>query len=229
MLKRQWELRKDELIVIIVIMAVMTIGMSALVNILIAFVDDGEALVQISPVAGVIGIAIFLVIFVGFAFSPMFNLAVSCGETRKQFFVGYLLFSLFESILSVGIIILMSILEKAVLQVVVNDKVIVETASYVFQAKYITLGVLFVIALVMLCNAMTMRYGKTAFWIIWAVWMVCSIGSSKIISFIAHTEWIKDLLKKVLPATGTLVVGYLLVPVMLGIAWGYLRKQRVTW
>lgn len=228
MLKRQWELRKEELIVITIIMVIMTLGLSAFVNIILAVADGGEEFVEIAPAFGVIGVAISLILFVGFSFASRFNLAISCGETRKSFMTGYLLSSLFESVFAMGITLIASWIERIILRVVAQDAVIIETGKYVFQMKYLVLGVMFVIALVMLCNALTMRYGKIAFWIIWAVWMVCSLGSSKIISFIVHTEWIKDFLQKVLPATGTLVVGYLLVPVMLGIAWGYLRKQRVT-
>ena len=228
MLKKQWELRKDELILIAVIMAVMTMGMSAIVNIIIAIVDDGDEFIQIAPVAGIAGVIISLIFCAGFTFTGRFNLAIACGETRKSFVVRDMLFTLLEGVFAVIFMIPVSWMENMILQAAVGDGVIIETAKYVFQAKYLVLGMLFIIALILLCNALTMRYGKTAFWIIWVMWMICSLGSSKIIPFIAHTEWIKDFLKKVLPATGTLVVGYLLVPVMLGIAWRYLRKQRVT-
>lgn len=228
MLKRQWELRKEELIVIAVIMAAMTLGMSALVNIIIAFTDAGEEFIQMGPASGVLGIGISLILFIGFSFVGRFNLAISSGETRKSFVTGYVVFSVLESAFAMGIVLVTSLIEKIILQAVVGEAVIIETGKYVFQAKYLFFGVMFLIALIMLCNALTMRYGKIVFWIIWAVWMVCSLGSSKIISFIVHTEWIMDFLQKVFSATGTLVVGYLLIPVMLGIAWGYLRKQRVT-
>lgn len=228
MLKRQWELRKDEVMLIAIIMAIMTLVMSAFVNVIVAIADDGEEFIQMAPAAGVIGVGISLIFCAGFAFAGRFNLAISCGETRKSFVCGDLLFTLLEGIIAMGMVLLISPIEKMILQAVAGDSVIIDTGKYIFHAEYIIWGVLFIIALTMLCNALTMRYGKIAFWIIWAAWMICSLGSSKIIPFLLHTEWIKEFLQKVLPATGTLVVGYLLVPVMLGIAWGYLRKQRVT-
>lgn len=228
MLKRQWELRKGELMLIAIIVASMTLGMSALVNIIVAIVDDGEEFVQMAPAAGIVGVGISLIFCAGFTFAGRFNLAISCGETRKSFVWGEFLFTLLEGTIAMGMVLLISPIEKIILQAVAGNRIIIDTGKYIFHAEYIIWGVLFIIALIMLCNALTMRYGKIAFWIMWAVWMICSLGSSKIIPFIMHTEWIKDFLQKVLPATGTLVVGYLLVPVMLGIAWGYLRKQRVT-
>lgn len=228
MLKRQWELRKDELIVLAVIMAVMSLGISLFINILLTVVDGGEEIIQMSPASGAMGIGVFMVVFVGFQFSSRFNLAISCGETRKDFVIGYVVFSLIEEVLAFVFLLLVSKLELVILRGIAQDAEVIEIEKYVFQMKYFILGLLFLLAVVILCNALTLRYGKTAFWIIWAIWMICTIFGSKIITFIAHTEWIQDLLQKILSAAGTLVVGYLLVPAMLGIAWGYLRKQRVT-
>lgn len=113
--------------------------------------------------------------------SPMTNLRntfdveVSMGCTRKQFFISYCVINIVSMLLCVACIVFLNLGERFLYsQIYVHMEE--EFDLFPYLLKWGPLAVVVIPVLAGFCGALMQRFGKTAFWILWAIWMVGCLG-----------------------------------------------------
>lgn len=108
-----------------------------------------------------------------------FNLEVSMGCTRKEFFLTYFAVCVMENIFALIFLAILCRIENTIYARVypaLSGKI--NLLPYLFK-----FGIPAAIGLVIvggLCGTLVMRFGKKAFWIIWGLWMVGGIAIPQI-------------------------------------------------
>ena len=108
-----------------------------------------------------------------------FNLEISMGVTRKQFYISYLLTCLCANIISMIWIVGLNALENALLRTIYAG--LTEEINFL---PYLIRWAVPVSAILAVfggfCGALLLRFGRKAFWILWALWMFGCIGIPQI-------------------------------------------------
>ena len=108
-----------------------------------------------------------------------FNMEISMGCTRKQFFVSYfvvclvvdLVYPLALAVLGIG----ENALNRAWYPNLTNE---IDLVPYILKWGIPT-AILITIA-AGFCGVLLLRFGRPAFWILWAIWMILAIGLPQI-------------------------------------------------
>lgn len=235
-IKRQWNMRwvyGETQSVLICLGAVFFLGMiGTLIG--IEFFD-----VRNPPLVGTIGA--FLIagfgqfILAGFGFASEFNLAVSLGETRKKFVWSFQLFSLAEIVFILLSVFVFFSIEQFVYGMVTGaplwENGILELLK-IGKPQYLAAGIVVILALEMLVQALMLRFGVKAFWVIWGAWMTVSIFGIRLTKLEAFQS-LKEVLRNgtIFAEMGSafwVLAAFAASAVTVGISWNILRKQRVT-
>ena len=115
-----------------------------------------------------------------------FNLEVSMGCTRSRFFVSFYVVSLMGVLLCVPLLLLIYLAEKMLYSSVFPDFVsTVDLFPYILKIGSLAAVVIPMISV--LGGALLLRFGRKAFWGIWAVWMTGSLGIPHILDLAKET------------------------------------------
>lgn len=182
-------------------------------------------------------IGIFLKFFIeSFYFLREFNIAISMGQTRKQFVWYYELVSLLEMFLMVGFVRGLWAIEEGIYYFVIpRVKFLVQT-DMIFNWKRNILIIFGMVAIQMLMQALLLRYGMKIYWGIWIIWMllcytpsILSTHSDSVIAgkFIAFIKWFIHIATE-FGESFWIGIGMIASGILVGIAWLFLRKQQVT-
>ena len=164
-----------------------------------------------------------------------FNMEVSMGCTRLRFFVSYYVVCFVFHSLYIGVIILLNLAERVLdKQLYSNLSCEIDFLPYLLKG-----GIPAAVAVCLVscfCGVLILRYGRRAFWVLWAIWMICTVGIPQIHS--AAEEAPDSLFGWVGNKIGFLFSGFTLnvviaIAAVVSIlcfagAWLYLRKQQVT-
>lgn len=163
-----------------------------------------------------------------------FNMEVSMGCTRLRFFVSYYVVSFVFSACYIGIILLLNIAER-----VLEKRLYPNLSCEIDFLPYLLKGGIPAAAAVCLvsgfCGVLILRYGRKAFWVLWAVWMICTIGLPRIHEAMEEAPnslfgWIGNKIGFLFSGfTANEVIGIAAAVSLLSLAgaWLYLRKQQV--
>ena len=197
---------------------------------------DAEEVFQLGTLMAVLIGGLVSVGFGIFSYIQGFNQAVSMGRTRRSFVLSYMVFGAVQQILICVAIFLYYQIETAMLHVLYPDLAIDNSFAQALDVRW---AVLFVAAAAMAYSffgALLLKYGKKAFWVIWAFWMAGCILPGRIVEAVKEESpsvlgvvgrWIGGTAGS-LTITQWLCVGIVLC-IVLGI-WGFrtILKQEVA-
>lgn len=108
-----------------------------------------------------------------------FNMEISMGCTRKEFFISYFMVSFIWNVVGVVWLSLLCIAESSLARLAAPGvKQEVDFLPYLWEG-----GIPAALAIPMIAGflgALVMRFGKKAFWIMWAVWMILVLGGPRV-------------------------------------------------
>ncbi len=164
-----------------------------------------------------------------------FNMEISMGCTRKEYFVSYYITSLVLEIFRMGMIILLNLAERRLQRLIYTNM----ESEVDFLPQILKWGFIVVIALCFLsgfCGTLLLRYGKKAFWVLWCVWMFGCLVLPRIPyivedapnSFLGRIgKGAIELIRGTPDPMLMLLIGAVSIA-GLGFSWLYLQKQQVT-
>lgn len=231
--RRQWMRRREECLVCFAALAAGYV----MGNLLSGAMEQGAEAARLGILLGSIfayGAALLIHVIYGvFSMPTEFNLAVSMGETRKQFVRGQLVFGMAEL---VGIQIAAKILQElqtAVYGVLADGMQLTgKSVAEGFLAGYLFLLELGILVAELLVGALLLRFGPKVMWgVTVAVFVLPSVWRGLIDRGLvpehpplAQALIAGDMGDRIPELAGAVAVLLLL----LATAWGVLRKQQVT-
>lgn len=209
-----------------------------LLTIIIITIDgSGESYAQVGALISLlIGMLVYL--FAGiFSMANDFNLAISMGKTRKYYGPAkYLLFA-FGFVIMMAASALIGMVEELLYPALYPGIVCEGAFGKILLQPMIIFGVTLIGAmLVMLFGALILRFSSRIYIFVWALWMFLTMSFSKLAASLHEEQpsvWgkiAKGVVSFVENATGLQLVLLVLsiAAVGLAVAFGFLRKQRVT-
>lgn len=225
-----WKMNKSELfIMLIVLLACGILGMF-LIPILI-HVDSETPFIALGSVFATViwGLINYILGLVGY--QNTFDLIVSMGCRRKDFIISQTVAVYLNMLLEFVMIILIYAVENLLHRIVYPTYQMEDITGYILNPKM--MGTLFLVipALRLLMGALILKYKKKAFWIMWAIWVIGSYGSGRIISYLAHhpQNWIMIVISSLsnMEASVQMLLVLLLTVGMLIGTCALIRKQAV--
>lgn len=136
---------------------------------------ESESYFQLGTVIGCLVTVLYSGLVTVFGMASSFNLEISLGCIRKHFFWSYYLVNAAANSISVLLLLLLCVAERAFLGAcfpkLANE---VDLFPYLLRAG-IPVAILMPMA-AMLMAALIMRFGKVASWTLWFLWMFTFIG-----------------------------------------------------
>lgn len=213
-------------------------GISYLLGIIIGCIrmqGSHEVLFYI-PVGTGAAIAIVLIVQVAMTlttFGRNFNLAVSMGVIRRDFLIGYQLYTIVQLLAISFCFWILYRIEGIAAGIFFPAEPVMENISALFEIKFLLPALLILWCVEFFVEAVTMKFGAKAWWTIWTVWMAMCIGGPNIL-----LRGLKGKLPAGLMKAGSLfagggpvlwtVCGVVGFAAILLISWNILKKQQVT-
>lgn len=182
-----------------------------------------------------IGAVMFCGIMAAVQMPLSFNMEVSLGCTRKHFVGSFYAAMLVCSVICWAVVLVIGVIENAM-----NAAMYPTWKSEFDMLPYVIkwgLPVLAAVAVIgCFCGVLVMHFGKVAFWILWALWMIGCIGFPQISEAVEEAPdsmygklgaAVLGVVSKV-PVSAWIVAGVTLVVVSVAGTWGFLRRQQVT-
>lgn len=233
MIQKQIKRRKKEALVFLLIMlGVYAVSLTAAL-IIGKKSEEKEMFMIATLIAAAVGVGIPLFGDM-FTFLLEFNIAVSMGQTRKSFVWCYELVSVLEFLAVIVISRALAEAEQMVYRMAMPDVEFIVKTDVIFQIKIIIPVILGLTAVQMFIQAMLLRFGLKAFWTMWLVWMALSLSPSALSRNQALSNKIYNTAKPLLitaagfTAAFWILAGVIAAGILMGAAWGFLRKQQVT-
>lgn len=186
-----WKMSKKELIVMLLTLIVCgIIGMGMM---LLLYLADGEipffALGAMFMVVSWLLINLCLSLF---SYQNIFDLIVSMGCRRKDFIISQIITVYINMLFELGVIGIIYLTEKMLYRFVYSVYGIEDFTSYILKPKMIWILFLLIPACRLLLGGLILKYKKKAFWILWAIWMVCSLSCGRFITYLVKHQqsWI---------------------------------------
>lgn len=128
----------------------------------------------------------FLVSVTGFR--QYFNVEISMGCTRKNFFFSYFAVSVLSNLVGVLLVLAIGRAEGILYTVLYPHMAMDKEINFLFYIGKFGIPVSFAIAIVgVFCSAMILRFGRKAFWVFWMIWMIGCIGGPQIQNAVADS------------------------------------------
>lgn len=174
-LKKQWSMRWDEVLLILGAEA----GSFLFGEILIAIavnIANSETVLEMGTLLS-LAIPLFLMLFMGVGvLAVCFNTGISMGDTRKRLISMTFAMSFLEYLMMAGIAYLLHHLELWILRVFYAGMENEVNLEAIFRFKYILPVCLVMVAVQAFFGTLVLKFGKSAFWIIWIIYMVAVVG-----------------------------------------------------
>lgn len=162
----------------VIMLAAGIVGMSIMFAMMKFDVADGEWFCLGTMLGGIVA-AFYGFIWISAGIGFYFNMEVAMGCSRKEFFFSYYLTGFVMNGVYAIIMAIMCIIENALGRMLYpgmeND---IDLLSYIIRGGIPAVVVLTVIG--GFCGTLVLRYGKKAFWVLWAIWMVLCLGGPRI-------------------------------------------------
>ena len=173
--------RKEIAIMMIAVAIAIIAGM--VLGFFVSMGDDET--VQLGMMMALSEYVIFDIIFEGFTFGQHFTLCLQMGVTRKNFLSTYVVFKVIKNMLALSIIAILGAVERVVSKNLVSKLLrvrFVDVYSQVFSGRALVVTISLAVLLAFLAvfvGAALLRFGRIAFWVLWALWwMIIFLKSS---------------------------------------------------
>lgn len=182
MIKKQFQIRKNELIflgVSEVVVFILGIIIQALV---INFDNTVQSVFELGTSIAFVFSLFALMIIILATFGVNFEYAVGMGRTRKSFLISYISVTLCHTVIVIVTGFILSFIEKLLYTQMYPqynfDNVILDHIS----AVVIIAVILAEVIIPMFMGALLLKYKMKAFWIMWAIWMVGTVVLPKLLT-----------------------------------------------
>ena len=173
--------RKETAIMMIAVAIAIIAGM--VLGFFVSMGDDET--VQLGMMMALSAYVIFDIIFEGFTFGQHFTLCLQMGVTRKNFLSSYVIFKVIKNMLALSIIAILGAVDRVVSKNLVSKLLrvrFVDAYSQVFSGRALVVTISLAVLLAFLAvfvGAALLRFGRIAFWVLWALWwMIIFLKSS---------------------------------------------------
>lgn len=222
-----------------IVMSLIIIGASMFGVVLFAVIGafDAETVsyFPLGTVMGGITALMFCMIWMITNLNLSFNIEVSMGCTRKHFFVSYYITSFTMTFISIAIVILVNLAERTVYpQIYTHLEEEIDFLPYLLKWSIPAAAAVPVFGGIF--GALMMKFGRTAFWILWALWMVLCLGFPNIHDAIEESP--NSMLGKIgiaaadvfgsVPVSVWIILGAAAAAASLVGSWMIVRRQQVT-
>ncbi|MDL2325148.1 hypothetical protein LJC61_08420 [Ruminococcaceae bacterium OttesenSCG-928-A16] len=210
----------------------LAIGIALLADLIVMIVlqfQPGAFMPPISSILFVAGSALYGLIFAMGAIGGQFNMAIKMGAVRWQYVLVFALLNITQTFVLIMLGNAWQFVNKGLLQIAGGQPMFTFTLSPLWAIALAILVTLFGLWI----GALLMRYGKAAFWVLWAFWVFSGAGSGAIANAITEpgrTDIFARIVKSiaafvtVLPVSALWLGGVLLMAAIAGHAWFILRK-----
>lgn len=177
----------------------------------------------------------FIVAVVGFR--QYFNMEISMGCTRKNFFLSYFIISVLSNLAGVLLVLGICKVESMMYKALYPDIAMGRARDFLFFISRFGVPAAFALAMVgIFCSAMLLRFGRKAYWVFWAVWMLGFVGGPQIHEAAVDSPTSplgilgRALLRVIgaVPGRAWAVIAALLCAVCLLVSYLVVRRQQVS-
>lgn len=194
-----------------------------------------DAYVPLGTILAGFTATIFVFALIMTQFSIYFNIQISMGCTRKRFFVSFFAGSLFWSLAGYVTVLLVCLAENA-LNGSLHPQIPVKVNVFPYILRWGAPVMLLLTAVSVLLGAVLLRFGRRAYWIMFALWMILCIGFPRVMEAVDEApdsvfgklgNGIIDFVLSVPAGTWGIVMA---AAVAAGLAGAYvlIRRQQVT-
>lgn len=179
-------IKRKETAMMMIAVAIAIIGGVVVFDFFVSM-GDGET-VQLGMVMALSAYVIFDIICEGITFGQHFTLCLQMGVTRKNFLSSYVVFKVIKNMLALSIIAILGAVERVVSKNLVSKLLrvrFVDNYSQVFSGRALGVTISLAVLLAFLTvfvGAALLRFGRIAFWVLWALWMIVFLKSPDNIS-----------------------------------------------
>lgn len=146
--------------------------------------DEVTGVLCMGSMMAMIALSMMMFFFAGIHMVQIFNYAVAMGQTRKRTFPMYLL-ATFVTYMVLGIFMKgLNILEVLRLRLMFPGLEIENFVEPVLRVQYLPVYALVGTAFGVLLGASISRFGKTAFWVWWVLFMAVCIGGPRLVTYL---------------------------------------------
>lgn len=129
-----------------------------------------ESYLALGTVMGLIGGGVYTIFVACASTGNDFNMQISVGCTRKRYFVSHLLANLAGCLTQVILLIGINLAEKALYARIWPWRAD-EMSFLPYMFRYGALAAIAAALIAEFCGALLLRFGRKAFWVLWALWM----------------------------------------------------------
>lgn len=161
--------------------------------------NTSETVVEIGIIMAIASYVLYELIFEGIGLGQIFNNSLAMGVTRKRLFPSYVILCIMKNTLGLLIIIVLGAAERFYCRRAFPDNVKEDVYMILFTGRglFITISLMFLVSIIaVFVGALILRFGKKAFWPLWAVWMMAYLLPGKLGKMIDPDGEISNMLGK---------------------------------
>ena len=225
-----WKMNKKELMIMLLILNVCGIIGMGLMPVL-RYVDEEIPFLALGAILMVVLWLLINLCLSLFSYQNTFDLIVSMGCRRKDFIISQIITVYINMLFELGVIGFIYLIEKMLYRFVYSAYGIDDITSYLWKPKMIWILFMLIPACRLLVGALILKYKKKAFWILWAIWMVCSLGCGRFITYLLENQqsWIVVVITNVMNMSigVQMLFALVLTSAMLAVTYFLSRKHAV--
>lgn len=141
--------------------------------------DDATTYFPLGTVLGCVIAVIYAVIMIGVQVESYFNMEVSMGNTRRQFFVSYYIVCFAENVVIAALLGIFHMTENA-LNAWIWPQLELEVRLLPHIIKWGIPAAALVTVAAGFLGIFVMHFGRRAFWALWCLWMIICIAGPRI-------------------------------------------------
>ena len=155
-------------------------------DLLIVSDDEVTGVLCMGSMMAMIALVMMMFFFAGIHMVQIFNYAVAMGQTRKRMFPMYT-FAAFITFLVLAVFVkVLNVLEELRLRLMFPGLEIENFVEPALRVPYLLAFALVGTAFGVLLGASISRFGKTAFWVWWVIFMVSCVGGPRLIHYLTQ-------------------------------------------
>lgn len=161
--------------------------------------STSETVVELGIIMAIASYVLYELIFEGIGLGQIFNNSLAMGVTRKRLFPSYVILCIMKNTIGLLIIIVLGAAERFYCRRAFPDNVKEDVYMVLFTGRglFITISLMFLVSIIaVFVGALILRFGKKAFWPLWAVWMMACLLPGKLGKVIDPDGEISNMLGK---------------------------------
>ena len=161
--------------------------------------STSETVVEIGIIMAIASYVLYELIFEGIGLGQIFNNSLAMGVTRKRLFPSYVILCIMKNTIGLLIIIVLGAAERFYCRRAFLDNAKEDVYMVLFTGRglFITISLMFLVSIIaVFVGALILRFGKKAFWPLWAVWMMACLLPGKLGKVIDPDGEISNMLGK---------------------------------